>query len=104
MLLVRHRNQRITIESTPFFTSLDKVLAEIENRFSGNDQVLLCALVDVTLSDPPASDSFDPVAGYYNFDKEQLQADQRLFNRFKKKIMISGKFVQRTPANEDILS
>ena len=85
MLLVPHRNQRITIESTPSFTSLDKVLAEIENRFSGKDQVLLCALVDVTLSDPPASDSFDLVAGYYNFDKEQLQADQRLFNRLKKK-------------------
>ena len=31
-----------------------------------------------------ASDSFDIVAGYYNFDKELLQADQRLFNRFKK--------------------
>ena len=72
MLLVPHRNQRITIELTPF-TSLDKVLAEIENGFSGNDQVLLCALVDVTLSDPaPASDSFDLVPGYYNFDKEQL--------------------------------
>ena len=65
------------------FTSLDKVLAEIENRFSGNDQDVLCALGDVTLSDSPASDSFDLVAGYYNFDKE-LQADQRLFNRFKK--------------------
>ena len=31
------------------FTSLDKVLAEIEDRFSGNDQVVLC--------------------DYYNFDK-----------------------------------
>ena len=31
-----------------------------------------------------SSDSFDSVAGYYNFDKELHQADQRLFNRFKK--------------------
>ena len=67
-----------------FFTSLDKVLAEIENRFSGNDQDVLCALGDVSLSDSHASDSFDLVAGYYNFEKELLQADQRLFNRFKK--------------------
>ena len=67
-----------------FFTSLDKVLAEIENRFSGNDQDVLCALGDVTLSDSPPSDSFDLVAGYYNFDKVLLQADQRLSNRFKK--------------------
>ena len=67
-----------------FFTSLDKVLAEIESRFSGNDQDVLCALGDVTLSDSPASDSFDLVAGYYNFEKELLQVDQSLFNRFKK--------------------
>ena len=32
-----------------FFTTLDKVLAEIENQFSGNDQDVLCALGDVTL-------------------------------------------------------
>ena len=29
----------------------DKVLAEIENRYSGNDQNVFCALEDVTLSD-----------------------------------------------------
>ena len=31
-----------------------------------------------------SSDSFDSVACYYNFNKELHQADQRLFNRFKK--------------------
>ena len=49
-----------------------------------DDQDVLCALGDVSKSDSPASDSFDLVAGYYNFDKELLQADQHLFNRFKK--------------------
>ena len=62
------------------FTALDKVLAEIENQFSANDQVVLCALGDVTVSDSPTSDSFDLVAGYCNFDKELLQEDQCLFN------------------------
>ena len=46
------------------FTSLDKVQAEIEDRFSKNDQVVL--------------------GDYYNFDKELLHGDQRLFNRFEK--------------------
>ena len=32
-----------------FFTSLDKILAEMENRFSGNDQDVLCTLGDITL-------------------------------------------------------
>ena len=59
-------------------------MAEIESRFSGNDQDVLCGLGDVTLSDSLASDSFDLVAGYYNFHKEPLQAFQRLFYRFKK--------------------
>ena len=41
-----------------FFTSLEKILAEIENRFSGNDQDL-CALGDIILSYPSTSHSFD---------------------------------------------
>ena len=49
-----------------------------------DDQDVPCALGDVPKSDSPASDNFDLVAGYYNFDKELLQADQHLFNRFKK--------------------
>lgn len=49
-----------------FYTSLDKVLAEIENMFSRNDQDVLCALGDVTLSNSLTNDSFDLVAGYYN--------------------------------------
>ena len=36
-----------------FFSTLDKVLAEIENQFSGNDQDVLCALGDVTLESFP---------------------------------------------------
>ena len=65
VLPVRYRNERITIDwVNTFFTSLGKVLAEIENRLSGNNQVLLYALGDVTLSDSPASDSFDLVACY----------------------------------------
>jgi len=66
-----------------FYTSLDKVLAEIETRFSGNDQDVLCALGDITLSDSPTSASFDRVARYHNLDRELLQADQCLFCQFK---------------------
>ena len=46
-----------------FYTSLDKkVLAEIEIWLNGNDQDVLCALGDITLSDSPTIDSFDLVA------------------------------------------
>ena len=66
-----------------FFTSLDKILAETENRFSGNDQDVLCALSDITLSYSPTSHSSDLFAKYYDLDKELLQADQGLFSQFK---------------------
>ena len=47
MLLHRYRNQRTTIMSTPFFTSLDEILAEIVHRFSGNDEDVICAFGDI---------------------------------------------------------
>ena len=91
MLLLRHRNSQPEDyhRVKTFYTSLDDVLAEIEIRFSGNDQDALCALGDITLSDSPTtatSDSFESfylVASYYNLDRELLQADQRMFSQFK---------------------
>ena len=67
-----------------YFTSLDKVLAEIEVWFGGNDQDVLCALGDITLSDSPAISSLNLVSSYYSIDRDLLQADQRLFCQFKK--------------------
>ena len=63
------------------YTSLDKVWPKLRvgsvEITPGNDQDVLCALGDIALA-------LTLVAGYYNFDKELLQADQLLFNRFKK--------------------
>ena len=61
------------------FAFLDKDLGEIENRFSGNDQDVLCALGYITLGDSPNSDGFDLIAWYCDLDKDLLQADRRLF-------------------------
>ena len=59
MLLLGHRNHRITIVSTPFTPLWIRYWPKL--RFS---------------------DSFDLVARYYNLDRELLQAD-RLFSQFK---------------------
>ena len=67
-----------------YFTSLDKVLAEMKARFGGNDQDVLCALGDIILSDSPAIRSFILVSSYYSLDRALLQADQCLFCQFKK--------------------
>ena len=60
MLLLGHRNHRITIVSTPFTPLWIRYWSKL--RYS---------------------DSFHLVARYYNLDKELLQADQRLFSQFK---------------------
>ena len=67
-----------------YFTSLHKVLAVIEVPFGGNDQDVLCALGDITLSDFPAICSFNLVSSNYSLDRHLLQADQRLICQFKK--------------------
>ena len=58
-------------------------LAKIEYQVSGNDQNVLCALGDITLSDPPTSDSFDLVARNYDLVKELLQEDQHTVHEEK---------------------
>ena len=60
MLLLGHRNHRITIVSTPFTPLWIRYWPKL--RFS---------------------DSFDLVARYYNLDRKLLLADQRLFSQFK---------------------
>ena len=49
LLLRRDRNPEDYHRVNTFFTFLDKILAEIENRFSANEQDVLCALDDITL-------------------------------------------------------
>ena len=74
MLLLGHRNHRITIVSTPFTPLWIRYWPKL--RFS---------------------DSFDLVARYYNLDRELLQADQRLFSQFK------AAHVEKSVLNENSL-
>jgi len=66
------------LEITQFLYCHEKIrvlaaqLPEIDNRFSGNDHDVLCALGDITLGHSPTGDSFDLVARYYNLIKELL--------------------------------
>jgi len=66
-----------------FYTALDKVLAELRSRFSGNDQDVLCGLGDLVMKADPSVDSFDLVSSYYNLDKDLLIAEHELFNSYK---------------------
>ena len=58
------RQTQLTPESyhriNPFYASTDKVLSELELRFRGNDQEILCALGNICNSETPDKESFGP--------------------------------------------
>ena len=62
-----------------YYNSIDKVLSELEVRFKGNDQDVLCALGAIAISDSPSQSDYELVANFYGLDKDLMEADQRLF-------------------------
>ena len=55
-----------------YFSSLDFVINELESRFSGNGQDVLCVLSEVAMKDIPSSNSFGNVAEHYDIDMDIL--------------------------------
>jgi len=82
-----------------YYTGLDKVLAKLASRFTGNDQDVLCSLGDLVINDQPREESFDLLANYYQLDKELLIAEREIFVNFK-----SGRDDIRCSTATDVLS
>ena len=73
-------NHRINI----YYASIEKVLSKLELRFSENDQEILCALGNICHSETPDKESFSRVAKFYKIDGEILQAEQKMYARFRR--------------------
>ena len=56
--------------------------SELELRFSGNDQEILCALGNICHSETPDKDSFSRVAEFYKIEGEILEAEQKMCASF----------------------
>ena len=65
-----------------YFVALDIVIGEIKERFTVDDQDILCALGDVVLSNKPSEDSEDKVANFYELNKDLIQAEKAVFFQF----------------------
>ena len=74
-----------------YYTALDFVLQQLEYRFSGNDQDVLCALADILLGDKPKESNIDLVCESYGFDKDLLVAEHDLFTMYKADIDYNGR-------------
>ena len=61
-----------------YYASIDKVLSELEVRFSGIDQEILCALGNICHSETPDKESFSRVAKFYKIDGEILETEQKM--------------------------
>jgi len=60
------------------------VLSELELRFSGNDQEILCVLGNICHSETPDKESFSCVAKFYKIDGEILEAEQNMYASFRR--------------------
>ena len=60
------------------------MLSELEVRFSGNDQEILCALGNICNSETPDKESFSSIATFYNIDGEILEAEQKMYASFRR--------------------
>ena len=62
------RQTQLTPESyhriNTYYASIDKVLSELELRFRGNDQEILCALGNICNSETPDKESFSRIAKF----------------------------------------
>ena len=82
------RQTQLTPESyhriNTYYASIDKVLSELELRFRGNDQEILCALGNICNSETPHKESFSRFAKFYNIDGEILEAEQKMYASFRR--------------------
>ena len=60
------------------------MLSELELRFSGNDQEILCDLGNICQSETPDKESFSRVAKFYKIDGEILEAEQKMYASFRR--------------------
>ena len=55
-----------------YYTSIDKVVSELQSRFEGNDQEVLCALGEIVFSRSPSINNIQTVSNFYDVDSEML--------------------------------
>ncbi|XP_015750834.1 PREDICTED: uncharacterized protein LOC107330786 [Acropora digitifera] len=65
--------------TTVYYTSIDKVVSELQSRFEGNDQEVLCALGEIVFSRSPSIDNIQTVSNFYGVDSEMLSSEKSIF-------------------------
>lgn len=69
-----------------YFSGIDRVIAELKNRFNENEQSILCALGDIVLNKIPEKTNFDIVGEHYTIDTDLLENEKKIFVQFLENI------------------
>ena len=60
---------------TVYYTTIDKVVSELQSRFEGNDLEVLCALSEIVFSHSPSINNIQTVSNFYGVDSEMLSVE-----------------------------
>ena len=60
---------------TVYYTTIDKVVSELQSRFEGNDQEVLCALGEIIFSHSPSINNIQTVSNFYGVESEMLSIE-----------------------------
>ena len=60
---------------TVYYTTIDKVVSELQSRFEGNDQEVLCALGEIIFSHSPSINNIQTVSNFYVVESEMLSIE-----------------------------
>ena len=67
---------------TVYYISIDKVVGELQSRFEGNDQEVLCALGEIVFNRSPSIDNIQTVSNFYGVDSEMLSSEKSIFENY----------------------
>ena len=77
---------------------MKQIAAELDSRFTGNDQDVLCGLGDVVVENQPARRSVPLMADHYKLNKDLLVVEQDMLRNF-----LDGNDVVRLESAVDVL-
>ena len=67
---------------TVYYTSINKVVSELQSRFEGNDQEVLCALGEIVFSRSPSINNIQTVSNFFGVDSEMLSSEKAIFENY----------------------
>ena len=76
---------------TVYYTSIGKVVSELQSSFEGNDQEVLCALSKIVFSYSPSINNIQTISSFYGVDSEMLSSEKSIFENYDCRDPCQGK-------------